>query len=307
MTLRPLALLLSLALAPAGLLVPARPLAASKPDPAKAAEDLDVLLDELALPGIGFNQRQLLARFAAGDFCYCGCPHTVASCLLSHKPCKHSARMVRLAAGVIAQKPDATVAFIKGFVDQYYASFDRRAKLDVTAFGPALGDEKAPVTIVEFSDFTCPHCQAVRPVLEAFVADHPGRVKLHFKPFPIQTHPGAVEAAIAGEWGRDQGAFWKLHDALFSASGLDLDGLAAAAEAAGLDASELRDAVTSRKQESRVMASQSEGFKAGVRATPTLFVNGRKVELPEINAAWLEFTLEDEEEWLRNKGSWAKD
>lgn len=304
---RPLLLLASLASASIALPPTARAAPEVTPAAAKAAEDLDALLDELKLPGIGFEQRQLLARWASGDFCYCGCPHAVGSCLLKHSACKHSKRMVRLAAGVLAVEPKAKPELVQGMVTQYYASFDTRATLDLAAWGPPLGEEKAPVSLVVFSDFTCPYCRVSRPVLEAFVAAHPGRVKLYFKPFPIASHPGALETAMAGEWGRAQGAFWKLHDALFESGAHDLDALDAAAEAAGLDASELRDALLARTMEAKVRASQTEAIHVGVHSTPTLFMNGRRLELPELSAAWLEFTLEDEEEWIANKRRWARD
>jgi predicted DsbA family dithiol-disulfide isomerase len=308
MNTRPLALLF--ALASAGILGTGRAGAADAPAPSATPEaqaaDLDAALAGLSIDGIGPEERKLLARYVQGDFCYCGCPHTVGSCLLGHHACKHAARMTRLAAGV-ALRPGATVEVIRDFVRRYYSSFDRRTEPKLAGYGPALGEESAPVTLVEYSDFTCPYCQAFRPTLEAFVAAHPGRVKLFFKPFPILTHPGALESAIAGEWGREQGAFWKMHDALFGSAGHDLDSLAAAAEGLGLDASDLRDAVVSRRFEDRVRASQTDGLRIGVHATPKLFMNGRLLELPDPSAAWFEFALEDEEEWLRNGGKWDRD
>jgi thiol-disulfide isomerase/thioredoxin len=306
-----LAAALFAALASAPVLALAAPPASGAPAPtaggaATRAATPDDPLAGMALDGLSPEVHKLLVEYAKGDYCYCGCPHTVASCLLSHHDCKHAQRMVWLAAG-IATRAGATVEDVRKFVDHYYSSFDHRAKLDTKAFGPPLGDEKAKVTLVEFSDFTCPFCQAFRPVLEAFVAAHPGRVRLYFKPFPIESHPGAIDAAVAGEWARDQGAFWPAHDAFFSTSGHDLDSLAGAADLLKLDASDLRDAVTSRRLLPRVRASQEEGRVSGVRGTPTLFMNGRLLELPDHNATWLEFTLEDEEEWLENKGQWAKD
>jgi protein-disulfide isomerase len=300
------ALALLLALASAAALQPNRAVAAPQAPDAKAAPDLDAALAGLSLEGIGPEARQLLARYAQGDYCYCGCPHTLASCLLSHHSCKHSARQTRLAAAV-AGAPGATVEAVRAFVSRYYSSFDRRLKIDVAAYGPPLGDEKAPVTLVEYSDFTCPFCQSFRPVLEAFVAAHPGRVKLYFKPYPIESHAGALDAAIAGEWGRKQGAFWKLHDQLFDVPDHGLDAMASAADGIGLDASDLRDAVTSRRLEAQVRASQTEASLAGVHSTPTLFMNGRLLSLPANERAWLEFTLEDEEEWMRNRGKWDKE
>ncbi len=286
------------------------PILAHAASPAPAAPAPDAAL-EAALAGLPPEARapaprKVLAAYAQADYLYCGRPATVASALSAGGTCKHAGRQLRLAAGV-ADRSGATAEGLRDFVGRYYASFDKRARIDLKAFGPPLGDEKAPVALVEYSDFTCPYCQSYRPALEAFVAAHPGRVKLFFKPFPIESHPGAVDAAIAAEWARDQGAFWALHDALFSAEHHGLDALAGAAEELKLDASDLRDAVTSRRLLPRVRASQEEGRAAGVRGTPTLFMNGRMLELPDNGPAWLEFALEDEEEWLQNGGRWAKD
>ncbi|HVO20351.1 MAG TPA: thioredoxin domain-containing protein [Anaeromyxobacter sp.] len=280
---------------------PAEPAAASAPD-----DDPQAALSGLPLMGLGPAERKLLAEYARGEYCYCGCPHTLSSCLLHHQACKHAARMVGLAAAVAA-RPGATVDSIRRFVGRYYSSFDRRASIDLAGFGPQLGEAAAPVTLVEYSDFTCPFCQAFRPTLEAFVAAHPGRVKLYFKPFPIESHPGALDAALAGEWAREQGKFWPMHDALFSAPSHDLEALAGVAEALGLDASALRDEVASRRLEARIRKVQDEGRSVGVRGTPTLFMNGRLLDLPENSTTWLEFTLQDEEEWLQNHGGWARD
>lgn len=284
---------------------PAAPAAAeSGTDP--AAADVDAALDELKLQGVGQDQRRILARYAAGDFCYCGCPHTLSSCLLRHKACKHSARQLRLAAGVLAVQPASTPDEIQKFVNQYYRSFDRRAKIDLAGFGPPLGEEKAPVTLVEYSDFTCPFCQSFRPVLEAFVKANPGRVKLFFKPFPLESHPGSVEVAMAAEWARQAGAFWRFHDVLFT-SAHDPDAIADAAQSLGLDADDLREALTSRRDEQKVLRSRTEGLENGVRSTPKLFMNGRLLELPNHTAEWLQFALEDEEELSQNHGKWSRD
>ena len=65
--------------------------------------------------------------------------------------------------------------------------------------------------------------------------------------------------------------------------------------------------MTSRRFEPQVRASQNEARMAGVNGTPTLYMNGRLLDLPAKTAAWLEFALQDEEEWIRNKGKWDRD
>jgi protein-disulfide isomerase len=195
-------------------------------------------------------------------------------------------------------------------VTTYYAAFSatKRVRLDVAVAGPPMGQADAPVALVEFSDFTCPFCQVFRPVLERFVESHPGRVRLHYKPFPIESHPNALEAAQAAEWARDQGVFWPFHDRLFQSPRASAQEMAGWARELGQDGDALAQALDSQRLLPRVRASQAEGRAVGLKATPTVYLNGR--ELPLLSAELLEFILElaveDEEEWLRHRG-WGPD
>lgn len=271
--------------------------------PAPSAEDAQAVLPGVDLSGLSPAQRSAVAQFALDEFCFCGCPHTLSGCLREHPGCSHAPRMasqaVRLARGG-ATKPE-----ILRQTTAYYAAFDRRAELAVKGFGPALGEESAPIALVEFSDFTCPYCRQFRPQLEAFVEKHAGRVKLYFKPFPIESHPNAVEAAQAAEWAREKGLFWQLHDRLFeSPDALSVDDLAAHAAALGGDADDLRAALADGRFRGRIQVSQAEARGAGLKGTPTVFLNGRL--LTDLSEEGLEQALRDEEEWLQHRG-WARD
>jgi protein-disulfide isomerase len=278
---------------------PAAPPAASASAPAEA-------LPGVPLEGLSPEQQRILAEYASSEFCYCGCPHTISACLRTHRECKHAPRMAQVAARIVAG--GGTIANVREWVRRYYASFDHRARLDVKDFGPPLGDPEAPIVLVEYSDFTCPFCQRLRPVLESFVQERAGRVKLFFKPFPIESHPGALETAITAEWARDHGLFWPMHDALFSnPEGHDTEDLVSQAEALGGDGSDLRDALLTRRNEHRIRAAQAEARAAGMVGTPTLYLDGRMVEVPgPVTEEWLEFTLQDEEEWKKH-GGWERD
>lgn len=279
-----------------------RPVPAPAAAPGPAAQPA---LPAASLEGLTPEQRELLASWARTTFCYCGCPHTVAQCVKEHGSCPHGPRMLALAARLVraGAKPDE----LGRLVTSYYASFDRRARLDVSRFGPPLGSADAPVTLVEFSDFTCPYCQLVRPVLESFVEARKGRVKLVYKPFPIESHPGALALAQAGEWARDQGLFWPMHDALFASPGThEPDELALVARDVGGDPAALRAALGDGRYLPKIRASQAEARDAGIKGTPTLFLNGRMLVLMDYSDEGLEFTLQDEEEWARF-GGWQKD
>ncbi len=280
----------------------------SLPSPGRAqeADGLSGLVAPETLEGLGAPQRATLAKVLGDEFCYCGCPHTLAGCLREHKSCRHAPRMAALAAR-LARAGLSSLEILK-LLTTYYSSFDapKRARLDVQGYGPPLGDPGAPVVLVEFSDFTCPYCQALRPRLEAFVKARSSRVRLYYKPFPIVGHDHAAEAAEAAEWARERGLFWKMHDALFETPhALSPDGLEAAAARIGADPADLRRALEARRYRARVEASQTEGRSAGVTGTPTLFVNGRR-HLLDWSEEALDFTLEDEEEWARS-GGWARD
>jgi len=293
----------------AGLLGPSAARAAEAPPGATAllaaAVDPAAVLPGIPLDDLTPEQQQVLARWALSDFCACGCPHTVSECLRTHHACKHAARMVRLAAAVVGA-PGATPEALRAYVRSYYASFDRRAVLDVKAFGPPLGKEDAPLGLVEFSDFTCPFCQILRPQLEQFVAERHERLKLYYRPFPIESHPNALEAAQAGEWGRDQGVFWPMHDLLFGAGGHDVEALVNHARTLGKDPTDLRQALAEGRYAAKVRRSQLEARAAGLRSTPTLYLEGRRLIVPDYTDWMLEFTLQDEEEWKANRG-WARD
>ncbi len=280
------------------------------PPHARAADPIETDLPGVDASALTAPQREVLAKVAKHAFCHCGCPHTLGGCVREHRSCKHAPRMASLAARLAAQNLGAPE--VEKILTEYYAGFDRkkRAKLDVAAFGPALGKPDARVAIVEFSDFTCPFCQALRPELERFVADNPGRVRLYFKPFPLSSHERSMEAALAAEWARDAGVFWKMHDGLFEhPHELSDEDLAARAREAGGDPDDLAKALASGKHKDRILASQAEARAAGLQGTPTLYIDGRKLVIPAAPSEVvdvLRFTLDDEEEWAKH-GGWSRD
>ncbi len=304
MTFRRFHLLAALA---AGLLSAPGAIVAEAPAPGKpgAGADAD------ALPGVDLaslspDQRKLVLAWAKEAFCYCGCPHTVEGCLRGHATCRHAGRMATLAARVV--KSGAGKADLAKMLDAYYGSFEKRAKLDVSGFGPPRGSPSAPITLVEISDFTCPYCQRVHGPLAAYVTARADRVKLFYKPFPIESHPGALDAAQAGEWARSKGIFWAMHDAMFEhpEAAHEAGDLADLARGAGGDPADLRAALEAKTFLDKVRASQAEARQARIQGTPTLFVNGRMLVLSDFSEEGLDFTLQDEEEWQKHAG-WERD
>ncbi len=141
---------------------------------------------------------------------------------------------------------------------------------------PARGGAKAPVTIVEFSDFHCPFCKRVVPTLKELETKYGDKVKLVFRDYPIdQLHPGARKAHEAARCASDQGKFWAYHDVLFANdSDSSPQRLKAYAQQVGLDVAKFDQCVQSGKAKDLVQKDIDEAGRLGVNGTPAFFING---------------------------------
>jgi protein-disulfide isomerase len=150
-------------------------------------------------------------------------------------------------------------------------------KVDVKADDdPVLGDAKAPVEVIEFSDFQCPYCAKVASVLHALVAKYPGKVKVVFRDFPLSFHENARPAAMAATCAHEQGKFWAMHDQLFKNQGqLEMKALKTYARVAGLNGEKFDECLASAKYDAEITKDLKDGEAAGVEGTPSFFVNGR--------------------------------
>jgi len=155
-----------------------------------------------------------------------------------------------------------------------------RAAVVVDAADPSLGNAKAPVTIVEYSDFQCPYCLRAAPTLKRLRETYGDKVRVVWKDFPLtQIHPQAFKAAEAGHCAAEQGKFWEYHDKLFgNQQALQPDFLKQYAKDAGMDAEKFGTCLDSSKYAERVRDSVASGSQLGVSSTPTVFVNGRMLE-----------------------------
>ena len=157
------------------------------------------------------------------------------------------------------------------------------AKFNLTN-APVLGDPKATITIVEYSDFECPVCRSLHDVLRGLLPKYP-QVKVVFKDFPLEAlHPWARTAAIAGRcaYQQDPKAFWKLYDLIYdnqeviSASNA-WDKMLEYAGRSGLNVDTFKSCMSSPQASGEVDASLTNGKELDVRSTPTVFVNGRRI------------------------------
>jgi len=146
---------------------------------------------------------------------------------------------------------------------------------------PARGEENAPVTMIEFSDFQCPfsarHFQQVFPQIEKeYIAT--GKVKYYFRDFPLSFHQYAQKAAEAARCANEQGKFWEYHDKVFAnQKAISLENLKEWAKELGLDMAKFSDCLDSGRFEQAVKEDFADGQSAGVRGTPSFFINGQMV------------------------------
>ena len=157
------------------------------------------------------------------------------------------------------------------------------AKMQLTN-APVLGDPNAPITLVEYSDFECPVCRNLHDALRGLLPNYP-QVKVIFKDFPIDAiHPWARTAALAGRCAYQQNpkAFWKLYDLIYDnqevvSAANAWDKMLDFAGRAGLNKDAFKSCLASPQAAGEVDASLANGKLLDVRATPTVFVNGRRV------------------------------
>jgi protein-disulfide isomerase len=142
---------------------------------------------------------------------------------------------------------------------------------------PVRGDVKAPVTIVEFSDFHCPFCRTVQPTLLQLLAKYRGQVRLIYKHFPLDSlHPQARRASEASWCANEQGRFWEFHDRVYAAGPDASDAtLGKFAADASLDKAAFDTCLASGRATAAIQKDVNEGTTHGINGTPGFFVNGR--------------------------------
>ena len=138
------------------------------------------------------------------------------------------------------------------------------------------GPADAPLTLVEYGDYECPHCGRAYPIVKDVQRRLGKQLRFVFRNFPITNlHPHAEHAAEAAEAAGAQKHFWEMHDALFEhQNALDDRHLSSYAAAIGLDVPRFDRELSSHTHTKRVREDFSSGVRSGVNGTPTFFING---------------------------------
>jgi protein-disulfide isomerase len=143
---------------------------------------------------------------------------------------------------------------------------------------PQRGDDNAPVTIVEYSDFQCPYCRQVEAALREVLTKYNGQVRLVYMDFPLPFHKHAMDAAMAARCADEQGQFWAYHDELIKdPSNLSTPALETTARNLGLDLPTFDACLEERKYERAVLADEKHGKRIGANGTPYLVIGSRSM------------------------------
>jgi protein-disulfide isomerase len=142
------------------------------------------------------------------------------------------------------------------------------------------GAPDAPVTLVEYGDFECPHCGRAYPIVEELRRRMGKKMRFVFRNFPLsESHPHAEKAAEAAEAAGEQDRFWEMHALLFKhQNALDTAHLVTYAHSLGLDETRFSQALSAHTFQTRVREDFMSGARSGVNGTPTFFINGRRYD-----------------------------
>jgi protein-disulfide isomerase len=139
-----------------------------------------------------------------------------------------------------------------------------------------LGPADAPVSLVEYGDYECPHCRRAHPIVASVLREVGAHVQFAYRHFPLsEIHPHAEHAAEMAEAAGERGSFWPMHNLLFeNQEALEDEDLVEYASRLGIDPSWSLSALESGRYAGRVQEDFMSGVRSGVNGTPTFFING---------------------------------
>ncbi|MCP4600421.1 MAG: thioredoxin domain-containing protein [Proteobacteria bacterium] len=246
------------------------------------------------------SQKALAAELLATQYPYACCDDTIANCLNQKPTCSLVYRLSENICAKVAEKQDRA-SIVRGLSRRARSMMPgKKASIDLSG-SPAVGEQRAPVTLVEYACARCPYCARITPKLYHAVASGQlkGKVKLYFKTFPIRGHESSKETGLGFIAANKLGRFWEflLHSYEHFDSFCVLK-QADWAEAAGMERNAFERTVADPVTRKLLVDSKKEGIVNKVDATPTFFINGRKY-VGDINLREIIDVLEEEYERVK--------
>jgi 2-hydroxychromene-2-carboxylate isomerase len=260
----------------------------------KAGEKAEAAQDNTPPPGVDLTklddfERKVFFRVLNKEASACGKAHSLMVSVRTDKGCRKSL----YAARYVARLVDG--GFTDSEIGESIEKRFRRGRQTLNlADVPFKGNPSAPVTVVEFVDYECPHCKKVQPVLRQLLDEYKDEVKVGFKHYPLGNHTNARLAAEAAVAANLQGKFWAYNDKVWANSeSLTPAGLEQYAKDVGLDVAKWRTDAESEEVRARVERDKREGQQLGIDHTPTIYINGREFTDPREADALKDWINED--------------
>lgn len=257
---------------------------ASIPEPVSSASAQPAEVKDVTLPGIDTGamtprERKQFSSLVSDLLAPCpNVPVSIAQCVQEKRPCAPCAAAAKFIAHAVhegASRSQIEAAFKERFDPQ-------SVKVIPVAGSPSKGPDDAKVTIVEFADFECPHCRMAVPMVDAVLAAHPGQVRLVYKFVELSMHVHAVAASRAAWAAGQQGKFWEMEHLLFERQEhLEQGDLERYAKMLKLDVAKWKTDMDSAGVKDRLAQDQRLEDDLKLKGTPTIYVNGRELDLEE--------------------------
>jgi protein-disulfide isomerase len=233
-------------------------------------------LPAVDMDGLTAAQKTKVLQILRDESCTCGCGMTIAQCRVQDPGCSFSKGLASSIVASVKQGKSEQEA-MQAAVAKFSPKLLEDPVAIPTAGSPSIGPADARITLVEFSDFQCPYCAHAVRQLDAVLNTYPGKVRLIFKQFPLSTHPQASISAAASLAAQQQGKFWEMYYALFgNRERLSRKTILSLAEGMGMDMKRFTADLDSPEIRKAVARDAADGDKAGVDATPTVFINGQR-------------------------------
>lgn len=224
------------------------------------------------------EQRKLAQKIQQATYPYECCDETLDRCLKAKNVCKLAKRLRDQICRLLAK--GKTEKEVKNSLERRARSMTpmgKKAAIDISQENVA-GDPKSTVTVVAYACARCPFCSKVVPDLYRLVnGSFKGKVRLYMRTFPIRGHEGSAEGGMAFAAATRLGKFWPMLLKVYSNyDDFAPDKLVGWAVEAGLDRAAFEREMKDGANRKLLVESKKEGLRNGVKATPTLFIDGRQ-------------------------------
>ena len=178
----------------------------------------------------------------------------------------------------------AKIKMAQGFESLVAMPLAPYAEIDTAGF-PSKGPKDAKITIVEFADYQCPHCKNAATALSRIVEQYGNDIQVVYKDFPINRSGISRQVALGAACADEQGKFWPYHDLAYDQQEqLGNQSHKELAQQLGLDLDAFNQCLASETPGIRIARAEEEALQLGVSSTPTIFLNGRRLHLHDLDS-----------------------